>query len=233
MREQKQKIEISLLDLRKFVGVDRFLIIDTVFGNKNTYNSKTTASYPGLNYFSPAPVQGVQMVGSIVFPSLFFRPHTTTWTPWKGYFSAFLYYKTTRLLSPVNRLSVWGKSETLSLPSPRDFFTLFPNREPVHKLRLLGQVTLKLTSFPVPPLFLSDKGCLHVGYCQFFSFIKNLTQFIISGLIFLILISVSKIKLVRVTKYNFCCIKHGRELKGVCPKHSLQGSVKDSSAIFP
>ena len=153
MREQKQKIEISLLDLRKFVGVDRFLIIDTVFGNKNTYNSKTTASYPGLNYFSSAPVQGVQMVGSIVFPSLFFRPHTTTWTPWKGYFSAFLYYKTTRLLSPVNRLSVWGKSETLSVPSPRDFFTPFPNREPVHKLRLLGQVTLKLTSFPVPPLF--------------------------------------------------------------------------------
>ena len=39
MREQKQKIEISLLDLRKFVEVDRFLIIDAVFGNKNTYNS--------------------------------------------------------------------------------------------------------------------------------------------------------------------------------------------------
>ena len=71
-----------------------------------------------------------------------------------------------------------------------------------------------------------------MGYCHT-AFIKNLTQFIISGLIFLILISVSKIKLVRVTKYNFSCIKHGRELKGVCPKHSLQVSVKDSSAIFP
>ena len=64
---------------------------------KNTYNRKTTASYPGLNYFSSEPVQGVQMVGSIVFPSSVFRPHTTTWTPGKGYFSVFLYYKTTRL----------------------------------------------------------------------------------------------------------------------------------------
>ena len=79
MREQKKKIEISLLDLRKFVGVDRFLIIDTVFGKKkNTYNRKTTPSYPGLNYFSSEPVQGVQMEGSIVFPSSVFRPHTTT-----------------------------------------------------------------------------------------------------------------------------------------------------------
>lgn len=49
MREQRQKIEIYLLDLRKFVGVERFLIIDTVFGNKNTYNSKSTPSHPGLN----------------------------------------------------------------------------------------------------------------------------------------------------------------------------------------
>ena len=116
MREQKQKIKISLLDLRKFVGVDRFRLIDTVFGNKNTY--------PRLNYFSSDPVQGFRMVGSIVFPSSVFRPHTTTWTPGNGYFSAFLYYKTTRLLSPVNRLSVWGKRETLFslfLPSPRGF----------------------------------------------------------------------------------------------------------------
>ena len=120
MREQKQNIKISLLDLRKFVGVDRFRLIDTVFGNKNTY--------PRLNYFSSEPVQGFRMVGSIVFPSSVFRPHTTTWTPGNGYFSAFLYYKTTRLLSPVNRLSVWGKSETLSLPSPRDFFTPFPKQ---------------------------------------------------------------------------------------------------------
>ena len=84
MREQKQKIEISLLDLRKFVGVDRFLIIDTVFGNKNTYNSKTTASYPGLNYFSSEPVQGFRMVGSIVFPPSVFRPHTNCYmNAWK------------------------------------------------------------------------------------------------------------------------------------------------------
>ena len=200
MREQKQKIKISLLDLRKFVEVDRFLIIDAVFGNKNTYNNKTAASYLGLNYFSSEPVECVQMVGNIVFPSPFFRPHTTTWTPGKGYFSAFLYYKTTRLLSPVNRLSVWGKSETLSLPSPRDFFTLFPNREPVHKLRLLRLVTLKLTSFPVPPLFLKWQRVWHVGNRQFFSFMNNLTRFIISGLIFLIRFSVRKLKLIRVTK---------------------------------
>ena len=64
MREQKQKIKISLLDLRKFVGVDRFRLIDTVFGNKNTY--------PRLNYFSSEPVQGFRMVGSIVFPSSVF-----------------------------------------------------------------------------------------------------------------------------------------------------------------
>ena len=98
MREQKQKIKISLLDLRKFVGVDRFRLIDTVFGNKNTY--------PRLHYFSSDPVQGVQMVGSIIFPSSIFRPHITTLTPGKGYFLAFLYYKTARLLSPVNKLSV-------------------------------------------------------------------------------------------------------------------------------
>ena len=67
MREQKQKIEISLLDLRKFVGVDRFLIIDTVFGNKNTYNRKTTASYPGLNYFSSEPVGGEHRFSLIIF----------------------------------------------------------------------------------------------------------------------------------------------------------------------
>ena len=90
MREQKQKIEISLLDLRKFVGVDRFLIIDTVFGNKNTYNSKTTASYPGLNYFSSEPVQGVQMVGSIVFPSSFFWPAYYDMNAWKRLLFSFL-----------------------------------------------------------------------------------------------------------------------------------------------
>ena len=150
MREQKQKIKISLLDLRKFVGVDRFRLIDTVFGNKNTY--------PRLNYFSSEPVQGFRMVGSIVFPSSVFRPHTTTWTPGNGYFSAFLYYKTTRLLSPVNRGSFCLRKEGNPFqPFPSlfsRFFTLFPNREPVHKLRLLLLVTLKLTSFPVPPLFL-------------------------------------------------------------------------------
>ena len=84
MREQKQKIEISLLDLRKFVEVDRFLIIDAVFGNKNTYNSKTAASYLGLNYFSSEPVECVQMVGSIVFGSSIFRPHTNCYmNAWK------------------------------------------------------------------------------------------------------------------------------------------------------
>ena len=88
----------------------------------------------------------------------------------------------------------------LSLPSPRDFFTLFPNREPVHKLRLLRLVTLKLTSFPVPPLFLKLQRVWHVGNRQFFSFMNNLTQFIISGLIFLIRFSVRKLKLIRVTK---------------------------------
>ena len=47
----------------------------------------------------------------------------------------------------MNRPSVWGKGEksqgeerfflqalALSLPSPRDFFTISPNREPVHRL---------------------------------------------------------------------------------------------------
>ena len=33
-----------------------------------------------------------------------------------------------------------GKGKTLSLPSPPDFFTLSPNREPVHRLLVSGQV---------------------------------------------------------------------------------------------
>lgn len=78
MREQKQKIEISLLDLRKFEGVDRFLILDTVLATKTLIIGKPLCRIPGYTTTSPEPVQGVQMVGSIVFPSSVFRPHTTT-----------------------------------------------------------------------------------------------------------------------------------------------------------
>ena len=165
MREQKQKIKISLLDLRKFVGVDRFRLIDTVFGNKNTY--------PWLNYFSSEPVECVQMVGRIVFPSSLFRPHTTTWTPGNGHFSAFLYYKTTRLLSPVNRLSVWGKSETLFslfLSSPRSrFFHPFPKQRACSQAKTFapGNSQANLVSSP-SVVFKVIKGVYICGTDYFF-----------------------------------------------------------------
>ena len=75
MREQKQKIKISLLDLRKFVGVDRFRLIDTVFGNKNTY--------PRLNYFSSEPVHRLSDGGEHRFSLISFSPAYYYMNAWK------------------------------------------------------------------------------------------------------------------------------------------------------
>ena len=38
-----------------------------------------------------------------------------------------------------NKITRRGKGFILSLPSPRDCFTLFTNRDPVHRLEMIGQ----------------------------------------------------------------------------------------------
>ena len=154
MREQKQKIEISLLDLRKFVGVDRFLIIDTVLATKTLIIGKPLSRIPGYTTFHPSLFKAFRWWGASFFPHQFFA---------RILLHERLEKATFQLSSTIRRqdfCSLWTGSlfeervKPFGLPSPRDFFTLFPNRESVQKLRLLGQVTLKLTSFPVPPLFL-------------------------------------------------------------------------------
>ena len=55
----------------------------------------------------------------------------------------------------MNRLSVWGKGEkiarrekgkvTLFPPSPRDFFTPYKSREPVHRLAIATTQNAKLS----------------------------------------------------------------------------------------